>query len=63
MRPGHQNRVDLYAKAKARDVATHELHKSTATTLGWMDKKGNPDVGRVSTALGAWVRVPGGMHR
>ena len=63
MRPGHQNRVDLYAKAKARDVATHELHKSTATTLGWMDKKGNPDVGRASAALGRWVTVPGGMHR
>jgi len=63
MRPGHSTRVDLYAKAKARNVATHEMHKSTATTLGWMDKKGNPDVGRVQSALGRVVNVPGGLHR
>jgi hypothetical protein len=62
MREGHETRVDLYAKAKAKDAATHALHKDTATKLGWMDKQGNPDVGRVSEALGRWVTVPNGMR-
>jgi len=62
MRPGHETRVDLYSKAKSKDMATHMLHKNTATTLGWMDKKGNPDVGRVQSALGRVVNVPGGLY-
>jgi hypothetical protein len=62
MRPGHEHRTDLYAKAKAKSLATHQLHKDTATKLGWKDKQGNPDVGRVSEALGRVVTVPGGMR-
>jgi hypothetical protein len=62
MRQGHETRTDLYSKAKASSLATHQLHKDTATKLGWKDKQGNPDVGRVSEALNRWVVVPGGMR-
>ena len=60
-RVGHDNRVDLYSKARAAELGKYQNEVKTANTLNWMDT-GKPDVARVQSALGRVVNVPGGLY-